>query len=113
MKLLKMNKEQGDMLLRLEETLIKTNNILEKMIKVHGELRCSHDDLVQRYDSILIDQIKNKNGLSCIAQIKLDNTLFKDKIENLEYENDMLKSQVKLLNVGGLQCRRSSKYLYS
>jgi hypothetical protein len=39
--------------------------------------------------------------------------LFKDKIENLKYENDMLKNQVKLLNVGGLQCRRSSKYLYS
>jgi hypothetical protein len=40
-KLLRRNKEQGEMLLRLEETLIKTNDILEKMTKEHEELRCS------------------------------------------------------------------------
>jgi hypothetical protein len=45
-KLLRRNKEQGEMLLRLEETLIKTNDSLEKMTKEHEELKCSHDDLV-------------------------------------------------------------------
>jgi hypothetical protein len=34
-KLLRRNKEQGETLLRLEETLIKTNNSLEKMTKEH------------------------------------------------------------------------------
>jgi hypothetical protein len=38
------------MILRLEETLIKTNNSLEKVTKVHEELRSSHDDFVQWYD---------------------------------------------------------------
>jgi hypothetical protein len=54
-KLLRRNKEQGGTLLRLEETLIKTNDSLEKMTKQHEELRCSHDDLVQRYDLVLIE----------------------------------------------------------
>ena len=55
-KLLRRNKEQGEMLLRLEETLIKTNDSLEKMTKEHEELKCSHDDLVQRYDSVLLSK---------------------------------------------------------
>jgi hypothetical protein len=38
-KLFRRNKEQGEMLLRLEETLIKTNDSLEKMTKEHEELR--------------------------------------------------------------------------
>jgi hypothetical protein len=33
MKMLSRNKEEGETLLRLEETLIKTNNSLEKMTK--------------------------------------------------------------------------------
>jgi hypothetical protein len=59
-KLLRRNNKQDEMLLRLEETLIKTNNSLEKMTKEHEELRCSHDDLVQRYDSVLIEQRNNE-----------------------------------------------------
>jgi hypothetical protein len=58
-KLLRRNKEQGEMLLRLEETLIKTNNSLEKMTKEHEELRCSHDDLVQWYEYVLFEQRNN------------------------------------------------------
>jgi hypothetical protein len=46
LKLLRMNKEQGKTLLRLQETLIKTNNQLEKTTKEHEGLMCSHDDLV-------------------------------------------------------------------
>jgi hypothetical protein len=52
-KLLRRNKEQGETLLRLEETLIKTNNNLEIRTKEHEELRCSHDNLVQRCESVL------------------------------------------------------------
>jgi hypothetical protein len=84
MKLLRRNKEQGEMLLRLEKTLIKTNNNLEKMTKGHEELRCSHDNLVQQYDSVLIEQKNNDDALSCVAQLKI--------------ENDMLKRQVELVN---------------
>jgi hypothetical protein len=47
-KLLRRNKEQGETLLRLEETLIKTNDSLEKMTKEHEELKYSHGNLVQR-----------------------------------------------------------------
>jgi hypothetical protein len=52
MKLLRRNKEQGEMLLMLKETLIRTNNSLEKVTKEHEELRFSQDDLIKRYDSI-------------------------------------------------------------
>jgi hypothetical protein len=40
-KLLRRNKEQGETLLRLEDSLIKTNNSLEKMTKEHEKLKCS------------------------------------------------------------------------
>jgi hypothetical protein len=56
MKLLRRNEEQGESLLGLEEILIKTNNRLKKMTKEHEELRCSHDDFAQRYDSVLIEK---------------------------------------------------------
>jgi hypothetical protein len=72
MKLLRRNKEHGVTLLRLEETLIKTNNRLEKTTKEHEELRCSHDDLVQRYDLILIEKINIDDALSYVAQLKIE-----------------------------------------
>jgi hypothetical protein len=50
-KLLRRNKEQGETLLRLEETLIRTNDSLEKMTKEHEELKYSYGNLVQRYES--------------------------------------------------------------
>jgi hypothetical protein len=74
-KLLRRNKEQGETLLRLEETPIKTNNNLEKMTKEHEELRCSHDVLVQRYDSILIEQSSIDDALSCVAQLRMKNAM--------------------------------------
>jgi hypothetical protein len=80
MKLLRRNKEQGEMLLRLEETLIKTNNSLEKVTKVHEELRSSHDDLVQCYDSILIEQRNNEHALSCVSQFKVENAMLKSQV---------------------------------
>jgi uncharacterized protein YbaP (TraB family) len=68
-KLLRRNKEQGKTLLRLEESLIKTYNSLEKMTKEHEELKCSHDDLVQQYESVLIEQRNNHDALSNVAQL--------------------------------------------
>jgi hypothetical protein len=70
-KLLRRNKEQGETLLRLEETLIKTNDSLEKKTKEHEELKCSHDNLVQRYESVLFEQRNNHDILSDVAQLKL------------------------------------------
>jgi hypothetical protein len=67
MKLLRRNIEQGKMLLRLDETLIRTNNSLEKVTKEHEEPRCSHDDLVQWYDSILIEQRNNDCFILCCS----------------------------------------------
>jgi hypothetical protein len=66
-KLLRRNKEQGETLLRLEETLIKTNDSLEKMTKEHEELKYSHGNLVQRYESVLIEQRNNHDVLSNVA----------------------------------------------
>jgi hypothetical protein len=85
-KLLRRNKEQGKTLLRLEETLIKTNNSLEKMTKEHEELKCSHDVLVQRYDSILIEQSSNDDTLSCVAQLKMENAMLERQVEILNLE---------------------------
>jgi hypothetical protein len=48
MKLLRRNGEQGKMLLKLEEALIKTKELLEKMANDHEELKCSHGDSIQR-----------------------------------------------------------------
>jgi hypothetical protein len=85
-KLLRRNKEQGETLLRLEETLKKTNNSLEKMTKEHEELRCSHDVLVQRYDSILIEQSSNDDALSCVAQLRMKNTMLERQVELLSHD---------------------------
>jgi hypothetical protein len=69
-KLLRRNKKQGETLFRLEETLIKTNDSLEKMTKEH-ELKYSHGNLVQRYESVLIEQRNNHDVLSNVAQLKM------------------------------------------
>jgi hypothetical protein len=79
-KLLRSNKEQGEMLLKLEKVLIKTNNSLENMAKEHEELRYSHDDLVQRYDSDLIEQRNSKVSLSCVTQLKVENVMLRSQV---------------------------------
>jgi hypothetical protein len=54
------------------------------LIKEHEEQKCSHVDLVQRYEIISIEQ---DNFLSCIAQLVTKNTLLKDQVERLKIEN--------------------------
>jgi hypothetical protein len=93
-KLLRRNKEQGEMLLRLEETLIKTNNSLEKITKEHEELKCSHDNLVQRYDSVLIEQRNNDDALSCVAQLKIENAMLERQVELLSHDKLALTKKI-------------------
>jgi hypothetical protein len=83
--------EQGTTLLRLEETLIKINNNLEKMTKEHGEQNCSHDDVVQQYDSVLIEQRNSEDALSCVAQFKIENAMLKSQVVNVPFapEHDL------------------------
>jgi hypothetical protein len=72
----------------LEKVLIETKDSLEKMKKEHDELVSSHVYLVQRYESVLIEQVNNENTLSSIVQAKL--------------ENVMLKSESFLVSFGGM-----------
>jgi carbamate kinase len=81
MRLLRRNGGQGETLLKLEEIITKTKCNLEKLTKEHEELVCSHGNLVQKYGSLLIEQINNENALSSIAQVKFDNAMFKDQVE--------------------------------
>jgi hypothetical protein len=97
-KLLRRNKEQGETLLRLEETLIKTNDSLEKMTKEHEELKCSRDDLVQRYDSVLIEQRNNDDTLSCVAQLKMENAMLERQVEVLSHDKLALTEKYDLLS---------------
>ena len=75
LKLLKRAREQSEALHKLEEILTIKIQSLEELIKEHEELKCSHVDLVQRYETIPIEQ---DNSLLCIAQLVNRNTLLKD-----------------------------------
>jgi hypothetical protein len=86
MKLFSRNKEQGETLLMLEETLIKANNNQEKKTKEHEELRCSHNNRVQQYESFLFEQRNNDNVLSCVAQCKTENSMLRSQVEMIELE---------------------------
>jgi hypothetical protein len=97
-KLLRRNKEQGETLLRLEETLNKTNDSLEKMTKEHEKLKCSHDDLVQRYDSVLIEQRNNDDDLSCVAQLKMENAMHERHVELLNHDKLALTEKYDILS---------------
>jgi uncharacterized small protein (DUF1192 family) len=57
---------------------------LEELTKEHEELKCSHVDLVQRYETISIEQ---DNSLFCVAQLVNRNALLKDQVERLKVEN--------------------------
>jgi hypothetical protein len=64
LKLLKRAREKSEALHKLEDALITKNQSLEKLTKEHEELKCSHVNLVQRYETISIEQ---DNSLLCIA----------------------------------------------
>jgi uncharacterized small protein (DUF1192 family) len=83
-KLLKRAREQSEALHMLEDILTTKRQSFEELTKEHEELMCSHVDLVQRYESISIEQ---DNSLFCVAQLVNRNALLKDQVERLKIEN--------------------------
>jgi uncharacterized small protein (DUF1192 family) len=61
------------------------------LIKEHYELKCSHVDLVRRYETISIEQ---DNSLHCVAQLVYRNALLKDQVEKLKIENLVFKKNM-------------------
>jgi hypothetical protein len=80
LKLMKRAEEQKEMLHKQEYFLIRKIEDLEKLTKEHEKLKCSHDDLVQRYEDISIEQIKVVNHSSYIAQLENKNAMLKNTI---------------------------------
>jgi hypothetical protein len=68
----------------LEDVIAIKSQCFEDLTKEHDELKCSHVDLVQRYETISIEQ---DNSLHCIAQLVNRNSLLKDQVEKLKIEN--------------------------
>jgi hypothetical protein len=50
----------------LEDILTIKMSSFEELTKEHEELKCSHVDLVQRYESISVEQ---DNSLFCVTQL--------------------------------------------
>jgi hypothetical protein len=67
------------------------------LTKEHEKLKCSHDDLVQRYEDISIEKIKDVNHSSYIAQLENKNAMFKNTIERLNIENLALQGKHDML----------------
>jgi hypothetical protein len=56
------------------------------MTKEHEELKCSHNDLVQRYDSVLTEQRNNDDVLSNVSQLKTKNSMLRSQVEMINLE---------------------------
>jgi hypothetical protein len=84
LKLLKRAREQSEARQMLEDVLSMKMLHFDELTKEHEELKCSHVDLVQRYETISIEQ---DNSLHCIAQLVNRNALLKDQMEKLKIEN--------------------------
>jgi hypothetical protein len=67
------------------------------LTKEHEKLKCSHDDLVQRYEDISTEQIKVVNHSSYIAQLENKNVMLKNTIEKLNIENLALQEKHDML----------------
>jgi hypothetical protein len=101
LKLLERAREQSEARQRLEDVLSIKMQYFDELTKEHEELKCSHVDLVLRYETISIEQ---DNSLQCITQLVNRNALLKDQVEKLKVENlafqdkyDMLLSSYKNL----------------
>jgi hypothetical protein len=97
LKLMKRVKEQKEMLHKQENILIEKIKDLEKLTREHEKLKCSRDDLVQRYGKISIEQTSTSNALSCVAQLEKENTMLKNTIEKLNIENLALQEKHDML----------------
>jgi hypothetical protein len=67
------------------------------LIKQHEELKCSHDDLVRRYDDISIGKTRATISLSCVAQLEDQNYMLKNTVEKLRIENLALQDKHDML----------------
>jgi hypothetical protein len=85
------------MLHKREDFLIRKIEDLEKLTKEHEKLKCSHDDLVQRYEDISIEQVRAVNHSSYIAQLENKNVMLKNTIEKLNIENLALQEKHDML----------------
>ena len=74
LKLLERAREQSEARQRLEDILSIKMQHFDELTKEHEELKCSHVDLVQRYETISIEQ---DNALHCIAQLVNRNALLR------------------------------------
>jgi hypothetical protein len=68
------------------------------MTKEHEELKYSHGNLVQRYESILIEQRNNHDVLSNAAQLKTENSMLRSQVELLSHDNLALIEKYDLLS---------------
>jgi hypothetical protein len=84
LKLLERAKEESKARQMLEDILSIKMQYFDELTKEHEELKCSHVNLVQRYETISIEQ---DNSLHCIAQLVNRNALLKDQVEKLKVEN--------------------------
>jgi hypothetical protein len=84
LKLLTRAREQSEARQMLEDVLSMKMIRFDELTKEHKKLKCSHVDLVQRYETISIEQ---DNSLHCIAQLVKRNALLKDQMEKLKNEN--------------------------
>jgi hypothetical protein len=63
----------------------------DELTKEHEELKCSHVDLVQRYETISIEQ---DNALHCITQLVNRNALLKDQVEKLKVDKSSFSRKI-------------------
>jgi hypothetical protein len=84
LKLLKRAREQSEARQKLEDILSIKMLSFDELTKEHEEIKCSHVDLVQRYETISIEQ---DNSLYFITQLVNRNALLKDQVEKLKVEN--------------------------
>ena len=68
------------------------------MTKEHEELKCSHDNLVQRYESVLFEQRNNHDVLSDVAQLKTENSMLKNQVEMINSEKLALSEKYDMLS---------------
>jgi hypothetical protein len=68
------------------------------MTKEHEELKCSHDNLVQQYESILFEQRNNHDVLSDVAQLKTENSMLKSQVEMINLEKLALSEKYDMLS---------------
>jgi uncharacterized small protein (DUF1192 family) len=78
----------------LENVIAIKSQCFEELTKEHDELKCSHVDLVQRYETISIEQ---DNSLYCVAQLVTRNAMLKDQVEKLKIENLAFQEKYEML----------------